>query len=74
MKNERGEVVIGVLVVTMVVMMVFGRFFMHGGHYSHGRHCTGNGNEQIRNSVGDPRQMHDGAVEKDPVLAANGKK
>lgn len=41
MNNERGEVVTGVLVVSMVVVMVFGMFFMHGGHGGQGSggHC-----------------------------------
>ncbi len=32
MKNQRGEVVTGVMVVMMVGMMLSGMFFMHGGH------------------------------------------
>jgi hypothetical protein len=71
MKNERGEVVTGVLVVTMVVVMVFGMFFMRGGH---GGHCSGNGNEQRQYADNDQRQMHDGAAEKDSVLAEKGEK
>ena len=36
MKNQRGEVVTGVMVVMMVVMMFFVMPFMHGGHKDHG--------------------------------------
>lgn len=32
MKNQSGEVVTGVMVVIMVGMMIFGKFFMHGSH------------------------------------------
>ena len=32
MKNERGEIVTGVMIVMMAGMMIFGMFFMHGGH------------------------------------------
>jgi len=32
MNNQRGEVVIGVMVVVMLGMMLFGHFFMHGDH------------------------------------------
>lgn len=32
MNNQKGEVVMGVMVVVMVAAMVFGMFFMHGGH------------------------------------------
>jgi hypothetical protein len=39
MRNQRGEVVIGVMVVIMCVMMLFGGMhMMHGGHRSEGDH------------------------------------
>jgi len=39
MRNQRGEVVVGVMVVMMVVMMIFGgTHMMHGGHRSEGDH------------------------------------
>ncbi len=35
MRNQRGEVIIGVMCVVMVVMMIFGApHMMHGGHRS----------------------------------------
>ncbi|HET7317539.1 MAG TPA: hypothetical protein VFK23_00240 [Nitrospirota bacterium] len=73
MKNERGEVVTGVMVLMMVGMMIFGLFFMHGGHGNHG---AGHGDTQMQHSDGDHRHtdMHDNAQEKDPVPAEDGKK
>ncbi len=39
MHNQRGEVVVGVMCVLMVVMMIFGgTHTMHGGHRSEGDH------------------------------------
>jgi high-affinity Fe2+/Pb2+ permease len=39
MRNQRGEVVTGVMVVIMVVMMLFGGMhMMHRGHQSEGDH------------------------------------
>ena len=39
MRNQRGEVVTGVMVVMMGVMMIFGGMhMMHGGHWSEGDH------------------------------------
>jgi hypothetical protein len=59
MKNQRGEVVTGVLVAMMVGMMIFGMFFMHGGHRDH---RDGNGNAQKQHSDSDHRHMHDSAA------------
>lgn len=66
MKNERGEVVIGVMVLMMVGMMIFGSFFMHGGHGDHGT-----GHEQMQHSDNDHQHMnqHDGAQDKDSAPA-----
>lgn len=36
MNNQKGEVVLAAMAVVMVVAMVFGMVFMHGGH-DHGR-------------------------------------
>lgn len=46
MGNQRGEVVTGVMVVMMVVMMIFGMSFMHGGHKDHGDRKDHGNNEQ----------------------------
>lgn len=70
MKNERGEVVTGVLVVMMVCMMI-GMFSMHRGH---GDRRAGHGNEQKQYSDSDHRHMHDSAADKDSVPAEDGKK
>jgi hypothetical protein len=65
MKNERGEVVTGIMVLMMAGMMIFGLFFMHGGH---GDHRAGDGNQQVQHSDSDHRHMHDGsAADKDSV-------
>ena len=32
MKNQRGEVVTGLMVAMMAVMMIFGMVYMHGSH------------------------------------------
>jgi hypothetical protein len=73
-KNEKGEVVTGLMVVMMVCMMIFGVFAMHGGHGSHGDHSAGNGHEQKQHSDSDHRHMHDSAAEKDSVPAEDGNK
>jgi hypothetical protein len=62
MKNEKGEVVIGVMAVLMVVMMVFGHMGM--GHRDHG---GGHGHHMVHEHSGKQTQhAHDGG----PVGAA----
>lgn len=73
MKNERGEVVTGVMVLMMAGMMIFGLFFTHGMQGGHGDSRAGNGNQQVRQSDSDHRHMHDGAVDKDSGSAEDGK-
>jgi hypothetical protein len=70
MKNERGEVVTGIMVLMMAGMMIFGLFFMHGGH---GDSRAGNGNQQVQQLDNDHRHMHDGAADKDSGAAEDGK-
>lgn len=53
MNNQKGEVVLAAMAVVMVVAMVFGMVFMHGGH-DHGRNDHAD-NEQQQEHAG-----HDG--------------
>ena len=71
MKNERGEIVTGVMIVIMAGMMIFGMFFMHGGH---GDHRDGSGHEQKQHSDKEHHHMHDGVSDKDPATMEDGKK
>ncbi len=66
MRNQRGEVVTGVMVVTMCVMMLFGGMhMMHGGHRSEGDHLQ---MEQKHNHDEDGSQhKHDHAAGQDSV-------
>ncbi|MHB8843366.1 MAG: hypothetical protein ACYC7L_01345 [Nitrospirota bacterium] len=69
MGNQRGEVVTGVMVVMMVVMMIFGMSFMHGGHKDHGDSRDHGKNEQKHEHDGmGPKHMHND--EGDPDNAA----
>jgi len=65
MRNQKGEVVTGVMVVMMVVMMCVGMLSMHGGHKDHGDHKdpakdgqkhehAGMGPQHMRQDHGDP--------------------
>lgn len=76
MKNERGEVVTGVMLLMMAGMMIFGMIFMHGMQGGHGDHGAGNGDKQMQHSDSDHRHtdMHDNAQEKDPASEEDGKK
>ncbi len=58
MRNERGEVITGVMVVIMVAVMIFGGMHMgHGGHHSNGDHQQ---MEQKHNhDEGHMHHMHD---------------
>ena len=61
MRNQKGEVVTGVMVVMMVGMMIFGMFFMHGGHKDHGdSHDHGNNEQKHEHAgVGTKHMNHD---------------
>lgn len=65
MRNQRGEVVTGVMVIMMVVMMIFGGMhMMHGEHGSEGDHA------QIEHKHGhdkDMQYMRDYVDEQAPV-------
>ncbi|HSA78279.1 MAG TPA: hypothetical protein VLG72_05410 [Nitrospirota bacterium] len=74
MKNERGEVVAGVMVLMMAGMMIFGLIFMYGMHGGHGDHSAGNGDKQTQHSDSDHRHMHDSAADKDSAPAEDGEK
>jgi hypothetical protein len=74
MKNERGEVVTGVMLLMMAGIMIFGLFFMHGMHGGHGDHGAGIADKQMQHSDSDHRNMHDGDTEKDSVSAKEVKK
>ena len=45
MSNQKGEVVMGVMAVIMVVALVFGMVSMHGGH-GHGHGHSSKGQQQ----------------------------
>ncbi len=66
MRDQRGEVVTGVMVIMMVVMMIFGgTHMMHEGHESGGEHRH---MEQKHNHDKDDTQhMHNHAGGQDPV-------
>ncbi len=66
MRNQRGEVVVGVMVVMMVVMMISGGMHMrHGGHRSEADHRQ---MEQKHNHDEDnTQQLHDHAGGQDPI-------
>lgn len=63
MKNQKGEVVIAVMVVLMVGVMIFGHWGM--GHGDHGGHHAGHMGHHMdendhRHSEKDRQHMHDG--------------
>ncbi len=66
MRNQRGEVVAGVMVVMMVVMMIFGGMHvMHGEHRSEGDHQQ---TEQKHNHDEDgPQHILDHTGGQDPI-------
>lgn len=69
MNNQRGEVVTGVMVVMMAGMMIFGMFFMHGGHGD--RHDNKNVEQKKDHADKGHQHMHEGhtAAEQAPVPA-----
>lgn len=61
MRNQKGEVVTGVMVVVMVVMMFFMMPLMHGGHKDHGDHKDPVKDEKKHERAGtEPMHMHNG--------------
>ncbi len=65
MRNQRGEVVTGVMVIIMGVMMIFGGMHMlHGERGSKGDHAQ---IEHKHNNDEDMRHMHDNVDEQDAV-------
>ena len=66
MKNQRGEVVTGLMVVMMAVMMIFGGMhMMHGEHKSEGDHA------QIKHKHSDAEDMHQTPEKKERATGSN---
>ena len=58
MKNQRGEIVTGVMVAMMVVMMILGGMRMMHGDHKHGDHKSEDGQTQTRHDHGNDKDMH----------------
>jgi hypothetical protein len=59
MKNEKGEVVIGVMVALMVIMMISGMGLGHRGNGGSRGHCMTNGHSEKG-----LQHAHDGSIDK----------
>lgn|GEM_PF-2705467 len=73
MKDQKGEVVTGVMIVIMAGMMILGMVFMHGGHEDHKEHTMSDqqghsGTDQHHN------HMHQSGAENTQQPAADEKK
>jgi hypothetical protein len=71
MKNQKGEVITGVIIVVVVGVMLFSTFFMHGGHGDHKDHRMG---DQQCNSGTTQYHMHQSDAEKAQQIAADERK
>ena len=58
MKNQRGEIVTGVMVAMMVVMMIVGGMHMMHGEHKHGEHRSEGDHAQTKHDQGTDKDMH----------------
>jgi len=65
MYNQKGEVVTGVMLIVMAGMMIFGMFYMHGGHCQcgHDDHIKKSERQHEQSAAGS-QQMRHGDTEK----------
>lgn len=71
MKNQKSDIVIGVIGVIIVVVMFFGIVYMHGSHGDHKEHAMSN---QQGYSETAHHHMHQSDAENAQQLAADEKK
>jgi len=71
LKNQKGEVVTGVVVLMMAGMMILGMVFMHGGHGDHKEHTM---SDQQGHSEMGQHHMRQSDAEKAQKPAADEKK
>lgn len=71
MKNQRGEIVTGLMVAMMVVMMIVGGMRMMHGDHKHGDHKSEDGQAQTKHDHGDADEMHQTPGRNDQTTGAS---